>query len=61
MKVITVNVSKGRTVNLGDYNSVQFRYGMTVELEEGDTYKEAFDFAEKNVDDRLDEEHSRWK
>jgi hypothetical protein len=61
MKVKTVTVSKARTINLGDYNSIKIQYGISVELDEGDKYGETFQFAETIVDEKLDEEHAKWK
>lgn len=60
MKVKNVSVSKARTINLGNYNSVKIQYGISIELDEGDKYGEAFQFAEDIVDAKLDEEHEKW-
>ena len=57
----TITVQKGRTVNIGNYNSVNFRYSITMELEQGDELSEAYADAEKIVDRWVDDEHVKWE
>jgi len=61
MKAKVVKVSKGRTVNIGRYNTVRFDYGIEVELEEGDKAADAARYAEKFVDELVDKEHLKWE
>ena len=60
MKVRVVKVMKGRTVNLGNSNFVRFEYGVEVDLDEGDNYKEVFDRFDKEVEDKVATEHGNW-
>lgn len=61
MKVKEVRVEKGRTINLGRYNSVTFRYGMVAEPDDDENYQQVFERVEKQVDEWLDREHAKWK
>jgi hypothetical protein len=61
VKVKTVKVEKGRTINLGRYNSVTFRYGMEAEPDDDENYQQVFERVEKQVDEWLDREHAKWK
>ena len=38
MKVIQLNVNCSEAVNTGNFESVKWNYGVTIELEEGDNY-----------------------
>ena len=39
MKVIQLNVNCSEAVNTGNFESVKWNYGVTIELEEGDNYE----------------------
>jgi len=57
-----VSVVKSRTVNLGDYNSTRFEYGVELDLGEIENTKvilEAKEKAEGLVNDWLDEEQGK--
>lgn len=49
MKTNTVSVSYGRTVNLGNFNSLRFEASVEVELEEGEKAINAIHLAKKLV------------
>lgn len=55
-----VFVSKGRTMNLGNYNSVRWEYGYSVTVAEGESPQEAKERAETMVDKWNQEEEESW-
>jgi len=60
-RISEVVVTKGRTLNLGNYNSARFEFGLTAKLDEGEKYKEVFENLNKEIDDLVDLEHGKHK
>jgi len=45
MRISQLRVDVGRTINLGNYNSLKIEQGVTVDLEDDDTIEDARDAA----------------
>lgn len=61
MRIKEISVEKGRTINLGKFNTVVFRYGVKAELDERESHEEVFEKLDKEVDKMVDREHAFWQ
>jgi hypothetical protein len=48
-----VSVTLGFTMNLGNFESIRFDYGLKAHVRDGETYDEAFDRISQTVEARL--------
>lgn len=60
MKITQLHVTVGRTINLGDYNSLKIEQGVTVDLEEGDSIEDAREAAFDEIKHGLMEQNARF-
>lgn len=54
-----VYVSLGRTVNIGNFESIRLDYGIELTSKEGETSQQCYDRAQKVVEGRLNLEVSK--
>lgn len=54
-----VTCSMGRTINIGNYESIRLDYSIELQVKEGEKPSEAWDRAQKMVSSRLDVESKK--
>ena len=60
MKITQLRVDVGRTINLGNYNSLKIEQGVTVDLEDGDTIEDARAAAFDEIKHGLMEQNAKF-
>jgi len=60
MKITQLSVTVGRTINLGNYNSLKIEQGVTVDLEDGDSIEDARAAAFDEIKHGLMEQNAKF-
>jgi hypothetical protein len=60
-EIKSVTVNKSRTVNIGNYNSVRFEYGITAEIDPKDNFKKVHAELNEQVEQWIETEHAKWQ